>query len=84
MTSFEADLDPDSRAPRMRYNFANGWSASVVFLGGDRSGTRFRVASMACSPTGKWGQGLTELHEGEADANEVAAFLSVVARRERP
>lgn len=82
---FEADLDPETNSPRMRFNFANGWSASVVlYMPFSRHKCDFRLASLAACPTGKWSQGLTELGETEATADEVAAFLAEVASRGRP
>lgn len=80
--AFEADLSPDEpHWPRMRFNFANGWSASVVL----RMSTSCdaQIATLAAHPTGKWGDGLTELGETEATPDEVARFLFKIARRAR-
>jgi hypothetical protein len=80
---FECDLDPAMGWPRIRFNFANGWSASVVVR------TRTDVdpfgamqASLACCPTGRWGENMTQIGETEATADEVAAYLAAVAGRE--
>ena len=85
MTSgFEADLDPETGAPRVRFNFANGWSASVVLGMPDKRATRFGLASVACAPTGRWGAGQTELLNNEAFPDEVAAMLFDLSNRPAP
>lgn len=82
---FEADLDPQYGSPRMRFNFANGWSASVVlYMSVPKHNCDFRLATLAAWPTGKWSKGMTELGQHEATADEVAAFLAEVASRGRP
>lgn len=83
-SEFEADLCPTTHAPRIRFNFSNGWSASVVL----RQLTRgtdcdYQVAALACCPTGMWRTGLTELGESEACAQEVAEYLAQIASRPR-
>jgi hypothetical protein len=79
---FEADLDPEMGWPRVRFNFNNGWSASVVIRTRPRNDpTNAMQSSLACCPTGKWGTGATELGETEATADEVAAYLARVAAR---
>lgn len=78
-SDFEADLCPETYRPRIRFNFANGWSASVVFR--DYCDCTSSFASVACCPTGAWGTGQTELGETEASADEVAAFLMEVSQR---
>jgi len=81
-TEFEADLDPDMGWPRVRFNFSNGWSASVVLrTRPDRDPTRAMQSSLACCPTGKWSTGATEIGETEATADEVAIYLATVAGR---
>lgn len=83
-TDFEADLHPQTGAPRIRLNFSNGWSASIVLRNLTRGdGTRFDAASLACCPTGEWLTGQTVLAETEASAEEVAEFLAEVASRSR-
>lgn len=78
---FEADLCPETFNPRVRFNFSNGWAASVVMRMGTPDGTRFALASLAACPSGKWGTGRTELGENEASPDEVAAFIAEVAAR---
>lgn len=80
---FEADVCPDTGSPRLRFNFDNGWSASVVLrhYGGKRGDCGALMASLAACPTGAWGTGKTELGETEATAKEVAIFLFGVASR---
>lgn len=80
---FEADLTPaeigiGAHWPRVRFNFDNGWSASLVIR---TTGCNAMQAALACCPTGKWGSGVTELEIGEqeATADEAIAFLSAVA-----
>ncbi len=78
---FEADLYPQYGSPRMRFNFANGWSASVVlYMAMSQNSCDFRPTC----PSGKWPQGLTQLGQHEASADEVAEFLAEVASRGRP
>jgi hypothetical protein len=80
---FEADLDPNEGHPRMRMTFPNGWSVSVVMRSPvKRSKCDFRLASVAACPTGRWGQGKTELLEHEAFPVEVARLIYEVASRE--
>lgn len=78
---FEADLDPETRAPRIRFNFSNGWTASIV-LRMSADPCVALAASVACFPTGKVARGLTELGETEATAGEVAAYLMEIRGRE--
>lgn len=79
--AFEADLDPDTGAPRVRMNFINGWSVSLVLTTPDKGRTRFALASVAAAPTGHWGTGQTEIISNEAFADEVARFVSAVSGR---
>lgn len=78
--AYEMDLEPSSLVPRVRINFPNGWCASIVFRSGSDP-TRAMVASLACAPTGRWGDGLTELGETEASPMEVLSFLAQLATR---
>ncbi|MGB3318230.1 MAG: hypothetical protein WA978_12175 [Sphingopyxis granuli] len=80
-TGFEADLDPATGAPRIRMNFVNGWSVSLVLTASDRGRTRFALASVAAAPTGAWGTGQTELLNNEAFADEVAMLVAGVSER---
>lgn len=84
MTQFEADLDPATGAPRVRFNFSNGWSASLVLQMPDRNGTRFALASIACCPAGRWGKGETELLGNECGASEAGAIIAEVCMRAAP
>lgn len=79
--SFEADLDPEQR-PRIRMNFSNGWSISIVFTGSDRTGCKFLCASVAACPTGQWDRGKIQHLASEALASELAGLISAVAGRE--
>lgn len=80
--SFEADLDPQSGRPRVRMNFRNGWSISIVLMSPDRTGCNFLCASVAACPTGEWGKGKTELLAHEALASELAEMIGQIASRE--
>lgn len=75
---FEADLDPNSGMPRVRFNFSNGWSASLVIR---TPGCDAMMASLAACPTGQWGTGKTELGETEASADEAIAWLDAIRQR---
>jgi hypothetical protein len=77
---FACDLDPRTRFPRMRFNFANGWSGSLVVRAG-QDGMHAMIASVAACPTGEWGTGHTELGPTEAFADEAIAWLHEVSRR---
>lgn len=81
---FEADLCPETGAPRVRFNFGNGWSASVVLLTGTRDGCHFHTASVAACPTGQWGTQKTELIGIELDADEVIDQLQGLSLRPKP
>lgn len=75
---FETDLEPDTRWPRVRFNFANGWSASLVIrTNGDFDALQ---ASVAACPTGEWGTGRTILGPTEATADEALAWIDQVRR----
>ncbi len=76
---FEADVCPETKAPRLRLNFANGWAVSILL----REGNRFdySLASVAACPSGRWGRGETELLDHEAFPDEVAAFIAEIAAR---
>jgi hypothetical protein len=78
---FEADVCPETLAPRLRLNFENGWAVSVVLRQEARNHCDFALAALAAYPTGRWGTGVTELGESEASPNEVAAFIAEVAGR---
>lgn len=81
---FEADLCPETGAPRVRFNFDNGWSGSVVLGTGTRDRCDFHTASVAACPTGQWGSGKTELLGNELDADEVTFWLNDLRRRPAP
>ena len=84
---FEADLTPPEAGigpewPRVRFNFDNGWSASLVLRGTLRHDlTRYPLAAVAACPTDQWGRDKTELGSQEAFADEAIAFLAEVAAR---
>lgn len=79
---FEADVCPYTAAPRLRFNFANGWTASVVLRMGRPNGCDFMMASVASWPTGMGGQGQTVFGATEASADEALRFLDEIQRRE--
>ncbi len=72
---FEADLDPQTGAPRIRFNFPNGMSASLVLRSPTADQCHFHMASLASCPTGKWGTGKTVIYGNELSAEEVAHWL---------
>lgn len=89
LVEFECDLTPPNGMapghpgpawPRIRFNFDNGWSASIV-VRVDENGCDATIASLAACPTGRWGEGVTEIGESEAFADETARFLAEVASR---
>jgi len=81
---FEADLCPETGAPRVRFNFSNGWSASLVLLTGTRDRCHFHTASLAACPTGQWGVGKTELLGNELGAEDLVEELHEIALRGAP
>lgn len=85
MSQFECDLDPETLSPRVRFNFANGWTASLLILTGNMQ-VAASHASIACWPTGACGEGKTENHPGwnELGADEVTALLAEIANRPAP
>lgn len=81
---FEADLCPETGAPRVRFNFSNGWSASLVLLTGTRDRCHFHTASLAACPTGRWGTGATELLGNELGAEDAVEELHELSLRGAP
>lgn len=81
---FEADLCPETGAPRIRFNFENGWSASIVLRGATSNGCDFLMASLARCPTGQWGQGKTHIIGNELSPDEVAHWLVDTDMRRAP
>lgn len=79
---FEADLCPDTHAPRLRFNFANGWTASLVLRMGRPNGCDFMMATVAAWPTGMQGLGLSDFGPTEACSDEALRFLDEVQCRE--
>lgn len=79
-TQFEADVCAATGKPRLRLNFANGWSASIV-LRMEQRGGHFAMAALAAYPTDPRGIGATELGESEASPEEVAAYIAEIAAR---
>jgi hypothetical protein len=77
MAPFECDLDPASRNPRVRLNFANGYGVSLVIRTDPANPTKAQTASIATM----YGRGVSNvippIHE--AFPNEVAEFLTKVA-----
>src|SRR6185503_20651325 len=78
LPQFECDMDPDTRFPRIRFNFANGWSASLV-VRAQRCDAM--LASVAACPTKEWGTGKTELGPTEAFADEAIEWIDAICRR---
>jgi hypothetical protein len=76
---FEADVDPETRSPRLRFNFSNGWTASVVVRTAEDRITG-ATARLACWPTAGQEERF-EVGEQEAFPDEVAAYLAAVATR---
>ncbi len=72
---FEADICPETGAPRVRFNFDNGWSVSLALLMPSQNRCQFQLASVAACPTGHWGEGQTLLGPTEAFADEVVDWL---------
>lgn len=77
---FECDLEPETGMPRVRFNFDNGWSASLLVRTGANL-TDAMLASVACCPTGQWGAGVTELGPTEAWADEAISWIARVRAR---
>lgn len=79
---FEADVCPETYSPRLRLNFANGWSVSIALRQPslDQSPS-YALAALAACPAGQWGMTGTELGENEASPDEVAAYIAAIAAR---
>lgn len=71
---FECDIDPCTHNPRIRFNFANGLTASVVVHAG-ANGMHGAVASLAVLRDRK----VVERGQAEAFPDEVAVFLAHIA-----
>lgn len=81
---FEVDMLFPSGGCRIRFNFPNGWSASVMLhTFAERSRSGLLYAGLAAAPLRDW-DGPIELHDSEATPDLVAAFLAEVASRGRP
>jgi len=78
---FEADLDPSTRWPRVRFNFANGWTGSLLVKS---LRTEAIDASVCAWPTGQSGTGKSELGPNEASADEAIVWLYEISKRARP
>lgn len=77
---FEADCEPDTRYPRVRFNFDNGWSASLIMAIAPLRNAGV-LASVACAPAGHWNEGKAELGPTEASADEAMAWIDEIRRR---
>ena len=80
--AFEADIDPDTRGPRVRFNFQNGWTGSLIIRTRSPNGMAVMMASVAAWPTGQSGKGLTQLGPTEASADEAMNWLDDIRCRE--
>lgn len=74
LPGFEMDLEPDTHNPRVRFNFNNGRTVSIVFRTG-RDPTLAPIASLALMEKRK----VVETGENEAYPEEVANYLATVA-----
>lgn len=74
---FECDIDPETHSPRVRFNFASGVQASLVFRVGSVDTFRASCVRLAELRHGK----VVELGEQEASAEEAAAFLYELSQR---
>lgn len=86
-TEFEADLNPDTMSPRMRFNMANGWSLSIVLTdkcGSD--GTHYHSAAVACCPTDQWAAvpNVAVNLGSELSVTEVIEAIGRTALRDKP
>lgn len=77
---FEADLSPATGNPRLRMNYDNGWTVSVVLGMPNEKRTSFGMASVAAWPTGFMGGNVHILAE-EASPDEVVAHITEVMGR---
>lgn len=77
---FETDLAPDTHQPRIRFNFNNGWSGSLLVRTG-KNQMDAMLASVAACPTGQWGDGQTIIGPTEAFADEAIAWLHEISQR---
>jgi hypothetical protein len=80
---FECDLEPDTHMPRVRFNYRNGWSASLLIRTGPDL-TRAMLSSVAACPSGRWQEDVTELLGHELSAGEAITALAAVAERPVP
>lgn len=77
---FECDLEPETHMPRVRFNFPNGWSASLLIRTGPDF-TRAMLSSVAVCPTSLWNSGNADLVGHELSAVEAVAALDMIANR---
>jgi hypothetical protein len=77
--NYEMDVEPETRWPRVRMNFDNGWTGSIIFRG---SAMVAMIATVACWKTGRKGE-TTEVIENEARPDEAVRLLRDIAARAR-
>lgn len=80
--AFEADIDPNTSGPRVRFNFQNGWTGSLVIRTRSPNGMSAMRASVAAWPTGQPVKELAELGPTEASADEAMNWLDDIRCRE--
>lgn len=79
MANYEADLEPETRCPRVRLALANGWTVSMIlFQGGP---CEFTLASLAAYPSMARGQGLAEAGPQEATPDEALEWIDEIRKR---
>ena len=81
--AFEADVDPETGAPRIRFSFENGWSAHLALDLAVGHGRLLR-ASISAAPTGQWGPTKTEVIAMYVSADDAISSLFFIASREKP
>jgi hypothetical protein len=78
VSPFECDLDPASRNPRVRLNFANGYGVSLVIRTEMHDGVKAQTASIAVMRGRNVHNVIPPIHE--AFPEEVAEFIAKVVK----
>jgi hypothetical protein len=76
--NFETDIDPRTNAPRIRFNFRNGWTGSLALLMMRPNGMDAMLASVAAWPTGNMSHDVIVRGPAEAFPDEAMAWLDDV------
>lgn len=76
--NYETDIDPTLDAPRIRFNFRNGWTGSLALRMMRPNGMDAMLASVAAWPTGNMSRDAIVFGPSEAFPDEAMSWLDDV------